>query len=383
MSCRGRAWALPSACVLGLIFAVVFVTAPVLAQQKETKKPGLDKAQLQEAQAVTRLIDAVEAGQSAPVDVPISFEGFHCFKATSGKTYVPFTVNIDGTGLASPAVTVMLRVVKKGAATPPSPKTPAGLQTGSPGDRQGKDMSDLRDVTADVRTRAQADKEKSNLPPATFEDLYFVDLRPTQPGSPAKFSRAFQAEAGEYDVYLGVKERNPADKNKPKMAVSKQTVSVPDYWTKEFSTSSLVVAEKVGTAAAVLNADQQRENPYTIGTLQLVPKVGTKFAKTEELAVYFQIYNPALDSAGKPDVVIEGIFYQKNANGEKKIFNTDPSAMNASTLPAQFDIQKNPLPGGGAWALTSFPVGDFRVEFKITDKVSGQILTRSLAFSVS
>jgi hypothetical protein len=380
MSSRGRAWALPSACVLGVIFAVAFVTAPVLAQQKDTKK--LDKAQLQEAQAVTRLIDTAEAGQPTPSDVPVSFEGYHFFKATSGKTYVPFIVDIDSTVLASPAATVMLRVVKKGA-TPPPPKKEQRPQAGSPGDRPLNGLSDLRDITEEERARAQADKEKPNLPPATFEDLYFVDLRPPQPGGPARLSRAFQAEAGEYDVYIGVKERNPADKKKPKMAVSRQTVSVPDYWTKEFSTSSLVVAEKVGTTAAVLTADQQRENPYTIGNLQIVPKVGTKFAKTEELAVYFQIYNPALDSAGKPDVVIEGFFYQENANGEKKIFNTDPSAMNASTLPAQFDILKNPLPGGGAWGLSSFPAGDFRVEFKITDKVSGQTLTRSVAFSVS
>jgi len=381
MSSRGRAWASPSACVLGVFFAVAFVTGPVLTQQRDTKKP--DKAQLQEAQAVTRLIDTAETGQPTPSDVPISFEGYHFFKATSGKTYVPFTVDIDSTVLANPAVTVMLRVVKKGATPPPPPKKEQKPQAGSLGDRPPNNLSDLRDITDEERARAQADKERPNLPPATFEDLYFVDLRPPQLGGPARLSRAFQAEGGEYDVYIGVKERNPADKKKPKMAVSRQTLSVPDYWTKEFSTSSLVVAEKVGTTAAVLTADQQRENPYTIGNLQIVPKVGTKFVKTEELAVYFQIYNAALDSAGKPDVVIEGFFYQKNANGEKKIFNTDPSAMNASTLPAQFDIQKNPLPGGGAWGLSSFPAGDFRVEFKITDKVSGQTLTRSVAFSVS
>jgi hypothetical protein len=381
MSSRGRAWASPSARVLPVFLAVAFVTAPVLAQQKDTK-PKLDKTQLQEAQAVTRLIDTAEAGQPTPSDVPITFEGYHFFKATSGKTYVPFTVDIDSSALANPAVTVMLRVVKTGA-TPPPPKKEQKPQAGLLGDAPVNDLSALRDISEEERARAQADKEKPNLPPATFEDLYFVDLRPLQPGSPAKLSRAFQADAGEYDLYVGLKERNPADKKKPKMAVFRQALSVPDYWTKEFSTSSLVVAEKVGTTAAVLTADQQRENPYTIGNLQIVPRVGTKFAKTEELAVYFQIYNPALDSAGKPDVVIDGSFYQKNADGEKKIFNTDPSAMNASTLPAQFEVLKNPLPGGGAWGLSSFPAGDFRMEFKITDKVSGKILTRSVAFSVS
>lgn len=380
MSTRRRARAWVSVCVLGFIVLVALVVAPLQAQQKDARKP--DKTQLAEAQALTKLVDTAQAGQATPSDVPITIDKYDFFRAGSGYTYVPFILSIDNRVLANPAVSVMLRVVKKGA-KPVPPKERKVPQVTPLSDRPVNDLSDLRDLTEEERAKAQAEKEKLNLPPASFEDLYFLDLKPAQAGEPARLSRAFQAEGGECDIYIGLKERNPADKKKPKMAVFKQTISIPDYLGKEFTTSSLLLADKVTMLTAALNADQQRESPYTIGNLQIIPKVGAKFAKTQELSVYFQIYNAALGSAGKPDVLVEFGFYQKNADGEKGIFTTDPSILNASTLPPQFDIVKNPLPGGGVWPLSSFPAGDFRLEIKITDKVSGKTLTKNVSFSVS
>ena len=380
MSTRRRARASLSVCVLGFAVLVALGVAPLQGQQKGAMK--LDRAQLAEAQALTKLVDVAQAGQATPSDVPIAIDRYDFFKAGSGYTYVPFVLSVDSKILADPAVSVMLRVVKKGA-KPIPPKDQKPRLVTAPGDRAVNELSDLRDLTEEERARAQAEKEKLNLPPASFEDLYFLDLKPAQADEPARVSRAFQAEPGECDVYIALKERNPADKKKPGMSVLKQTINVPDYFGKEFATSSLVLADKVSMLAAAVNADQQRENPYTIGNLQIMPKVGARFAKTQELNVYFQIYNAALDAAGKPDVIIECGFYRKVADGEKKIFTTDPSILNASTLPPQFDSVKNPLPGGGVWPLSSFPTGDFRVEVKITDKVSGKVLTKSVSFSVS
>ena len=57
--------------------------------------------------------------------------------------------------------------------------------------------------------------------------------------------------------------------------------------------------------------------------------------------------------------------------------------MNASTLPAQFDVAAgHQLPGSLVVPLASFPVGDYRLEIKLTDKISGKTLTQNVNFTV-
>jgi hypothetical protein len=385
MVTRGRTLAIVCARVLSFAILVTFIiTVPVFAQQKDAKQLAkLDKAQLQDAQALKAAIDAVQAGGAAPSDIPATFEGQDFFKAAGGLTYVPFTMTADPKVLANPAVALMLRVVRKGE-LPPPPKDEKKPVTTIDQERPIADLADLRDLTEAERAKqAEGKNKKPLLPKPAYEDLDFTVLKPAEAGQPARFSRAFQAAGGEYDVYVGLKERNPADKKaKPKITVLTHAMTIPDLQAGDLKTSSVIVADKIEPMAAPLKPDQQRENPYTIGMLQIVPKIGTKFAKTDELAVYFQIYNAGLDAARKPDVLQEFMFYQKQPNGEKKIFNSEPSPLNATTLPAAFDPDKHQLPGGSAWPLTSFPAGDFRLEIKVTDKITGKTLTHNVNFSV-
>jgi len=355
MSIRGRARASVGAVTFGLAVAFVFLCGAVSAQQKP-QAPKLDKDQLQEAQALAGALAAAESGQAAPSDFTAAIESFCFFKTADGQTYVPFTAALDQNALVSPSITFMLRAVAKGAKPQPSAEN-------------GK---------------------KPALLPAAYEDLEFLTLRPepasgaaAQPPT-ARVRRAFQVAGGDYDVYLALLDRNPADKKKPKIAVYKQTMSVPDFNGTEMQTSSVVVSDRIEATKKVLTPQERRENPYVIGPVEINPKVGSEFASTQELNVYFQIYNPALDAARKPDVLIEFGFVQKQPDGtEKKIANSEPQVWNATTLAPEFDITKHQLVGGSAWPLTRFKAGKYRVDIKITDKLSGKILTRTADFSVS
>jgi hypothetical protein len=52
-------------------------------------------------------------------------------------------------------------------------------------------------------------------------------------------------------------------------------------------------------------------------------------------------------------------------------------------VPPQFDVAAgHQLPGSLVVPLASFPEGDFRLEIKITDKVSGKTMTQNANFSV-
>ena len=143
------------------------------------------------------------------------------------------------------------------------------------------------------------------------------------------------------------------------------------------------LAETVEQVQASLNNEQQQENPYTFGSMKIIPSGEPKFKKEGELQVVFWIYGATPDANKKPDVQIEYNFHQKSAEGEKYFNKTAPQQLNASTLPPQFDTALgHQLPGSLVVPLASFPAGDYRLEIKITDKPSGKTLTRDVTFSV-
>ena len=86
----------------------------------------------------------------------------------------------------------------------------------------------------------------------------------------------------------------------------------------------------------------------------------------------------------KPDVVVEYSFFTKAGGTEKPFNRTSPQALNAQTLPPQFDVTAgHQLQAGQGVPLASFPEGDYRLEIKVTDKIASKSLTRDVNFSVS
>jgi hypothetical protein len=82
--------------------------------------------------------------------------------------------------------------------------------------------------------------------------------------------------------------------------------------------------------------------------------------------------------------MVDYIFNQKLPSGEKYFNKTDPQELNATTLPPQFDLAAgHQLPGSLSVPLASFPEGEYRLEIKIADKVSGKSIARDVAFTVA
>jgi hypothetical protein len=146
----------------------------------------------------------------------------------------------------------------------------------------------------------------------------------------------------------------------------------------------VIVATSIEPLAAPLTAQQQVERPYAMGSMEIVPAVGTRFTKQTELSTFMLIYNAKTDAANKPDVSVEYNFYVK-ASGAEKFFNkTNPQSLNAQTLPPQFDFAAgHQLQTGQAVPLGSFPEGDYRLEIKITDKLATKTVTREVKFTVA
>lgn len=366
---------------LAALAVIGVLTAPALdAQKKDDKKTqAQDQSKLsdQQRQELTPLVKTVDEVMKSgtpgtfavttnkegaatlapdPAAVPLTFKN-DFLKATNNLIYVPFVVTVEPGKIGS-SVAGYLRVTPKGMNTPaPAPKT---------------------------------EKDAKNAQQYPFEDVYFMELRaPAAPGQPQKLTRAFAVPAGSYDVYLALRDR-PASGEKAaadapvKVAVMKQELTVPNFWGNEFTTSSLILADKVEPLSGQLSPEQQRERPYVLGATEIVPASDNKFKKTEELGVIFQVYNYQMGSDGKPDVQIDYMFHQKDASGAEKPFNkTEPQKFNAQTLPPNFSPEQgHQIVGGQMIPLASFPEGDFRLEIKVTDNKAQKTLQREVLFTV-
>lgn len=359
MRIRGRA---SSPLLLAVVLLVTF-SLGVSAQtvpNRNTQKP--DKTQALDIQTLVKLVDGASAGQPAPTDIAFTFQS-DFLKAQDNKTYVPFTVAIDPSRLPSRSVVMYVRVVDRNPAPPPVP----------------------------VATATAKKDEKNAKPPApiyAFEDVHFIELKPPDAGQPYKIGRAFAVVASEYDVYVAIKERTPLtpakDAPPAKIGVLKQGLTVPNFWTSDLTTSSVIVADKVEPLTAPLTREQQVEQPYTLGMLQITPSPGSRFMKKDELSTIFFVYNATLGTDKKPDVDVEYGFYQK-ADAAEKFFNrTAPQAFNATTLPPQWDTAAgHQINAGQSVPLASFPEGQYRLEIKVTDKIAKKTVTRDVTFSVA
>lgn len=327
--------------VIALVAAVSMVGGTALAQQAKPNTQKRSKQEQVEIEQLVKLVDGVMAGQPAPADVQMMLTPFF-LKSQEQRTFVPFSLTVTGAPAAESAMYV--RVVNPAAQ--PDPKT-----------------------------------KRVEYP---WDDIHFVPAAQLQGGS-VRLNRVFMATPGAYDVYVAIKERLPEKAPRgtmPKMGVLKAQVTVPDFWSGELATSSVIVTDKVNVLNAAPSAEEARERPFVFGAQELIPASDSVFLKSEQLATFFQVYNSALDSAGKPNLVMEYNFHRKEGGAEKFFNKTAPQTISGANLPPTFDPAKFPVPGGIEVPLASFPEGDYRLEIKIIDKTNGKTLTRDVNFTV-
>lgn len=344
--------------VLTLAVAVATLSgAPVLVAQNNQQPNRRDQerrsqAEQRDIQALVQMVDAVAAGkQPAPADIGLRWENNHFLRGADGSTYVPFTVAVDATKLAAPGAAFYVRVVNKNAAPVPAAE--------------------------------QGNRGRNQPPPAVaypWDNVNFMDVP-----ADGKVSRAMALKPGEYEVFITLKEKSPLEpqRNQPpaKAGMLRRDLTVPDFNGTDLSTSSVFIGD-IEQLTAPLTPAQQQENPYTFGNMRVLPSTDFKLKKSGELQVLFWVYGTQ-QTSGKPDVLIEYNFHIKAAEGEKYFNKTAPQLLNASTLPPQFDVAAgHQLPGSLVVPLMSFPAGEYRLEIKVTDKISGKTLTQNANFTV-
>src|SRR6185369_5743334 len=144
-------------------------------------------------------------------------------------------------------------------------------------------------------------------------------------------------------------------------------VVVPKYDNQKLSTSTLILASKLEG----LN-DQPAVGMFTIGNVKVIPNVSGTFHRGAPVGIYMQIYNAGIDQTTlRPSVDVEYALMKagKELGKQTEDWRGTSDAGQRLTL-ARLINSANLAPG------------DYAVEVRVKDRVSGQSLIQSAKFTV-
>jgi GWxTD domain-containing protein len=144
-------------------------------------------------------------------------------------------------------------------------------------------------------------------------------------------------------------------------------VVVPKYETGKLSTSTLVLASKLESLG-----DQPAVGMFTIGNVKVIPNVSGTFHRGSPVGVYMQIYNAGIDQTTlRPSVDVEYALMKdgKELGKQAEDWRGNSDAGQRLTLTRLIDSRQ-------------LVPGDYTLEVRVRDHVSGQSLKQEAKFSV-
>src|SRR3989449_577450 len=142
---------------------------------------------------------------------------------------------------------------------------------------------------------------------------------------------------------------------------------VPKYDTAKLSTSTLVLAAKLEGLG-----DRPAVGMFTIGNVKVIPNVSGTYHKGTPVGIYMQIYNAGIDQTTlRPSVDVE---YALMKDG-KEIFKAPEDWRGNSDAGQRLTLAR-------LLDSRSLNPGDYSIEVRVRDRVSGQSLVQTAKFTV-
>jgi hypothetical protein len=342
---------------LTLVCLVVCATA-VLRAQSDQRQARIDEALRREGEALVRIADDASNGRAVPRDFPLEWQN-DFFKAQPG-TFVPFTLTFDGTQLTGGRALLYVRAEREGVATDAA------------------------------RRRASY----------AYETIFPVAIESADRNAVVR--RGFAVPPGRYRVIVALRESgNPSSEEQDaprRTAVLARELHVPDFWTGELATSTVMLADRLEPLSQPVPLNELDENPYVVGAQRIHPSVSRVFGRNRELIVVFLIYNPSVGPNRHFDVQVDYHLYSQDRGvvsppagqgdhppartGERYVTRTNPQRFNPSLMGNRFDPVGAPVLAGQGILLSSFEPGEYRLGITVTDLLSRKSLTRDVTFTV-
>ena len=181
-------------------------------------------------------------------------------------------------------------------------------------------------------------------------------------GRKSAYQKAVALAPGRYRVDIIVR-----DIASGATGVRHQGFEVPKYDPAKLSTSTLVLAVKLEGLG-----DQPAVGMFTIGNAKVIPNVSGTFHRGSPVGVYMQIYNAGIDQTTlRPAVDVEYALMKDGRELGKQLedWRGNSDAGQRLTLSKLIDSR----------GLTP---GDYNVEVRVRDHVSGQSLVQSAKFTI-
>jgi hypothetical protein len=319
----------------------------------------IDEALRREGDAIVRLAEDAIAGRRVPNDLTLAWS-HDFFKARPG-TFVPFTISFSAPDQSSRRALLYVRVVD----------------------------------------RSMEGRAKGGAP--AYETIFPVRIDPGA-SSTVYVTRGFAVPPGRYRVVVALRESSDGLAGRAsglarKAGVLLQDLDVPDFWTGQLATSTVMLADRVEQLNTPVPADELDEDPYVVGSSRIHVSRTRAFGRDRELIVAFLIYNLSVGPDGHFDLQVDYHLYRKDQGGqappdtpaghpparpgERYVTRTNPQRFNPSMMGAQFDpAAGTPVLAGQGILLSGFEPGDYRLGITVTDLLSRKTLSRDVAFTV-
>jgi GWxTD domain-containing protein len=207
-----------------------------------------------------------------------------------------------------------------------------------------------------VANRRVAKFEDSVTTTATSEELSTVRNRKSA------YAKTFMLDPGRYRVDLIVR-----DVQSGAAGFKQIGFQVPEFPADRLSTSSIVLAAKLETIEPGSAVSQ-----FTIGTIKVVPNVSRVFRRNQPVGIYLQVYNAAIDQTTlRPAADAEYVLLKngKELSKQTEDWHQINDAGQRLTLTRLIDSR-------------ALEPGEYEIQIRIRDHVSGQAITQSATFTI-
>jgi len=200
-----------------------------------------------------------------------------------------------------------------------------------------------------------------------FEDSVTATATPVELSSTkmrkSVYARAFVLEPGRYRVDVILRDVESGAMGRQQLALV-----VPDYPSDRLTTSSLVLAAKIENSPK----DGIAGGPFFIGTTKVIPNLTGVYRQNEPVGIYMQVYNAGIDQTTlKPAADAEYVLLKdgKELSRQVEDWRRINDAGQRLTLTRLIDTR-------------TLAAGEYQIEIKIRDHVTGQTTSQSAKFTI-